>query len=590
MAGSTQRVERRLAAIFAADVAGYSRLMSQDEVATLRTLTTHREIMDGLIAEHGGRIANTAGDSVLAEFPSVVDAVQCAVAVQQKLGDANAGLAPQRRLQFRIGVHVGDVMVKGGDLLGDGVNVATRLEGIAEPGSVCLSATAYEQVRRTLPLAYKDLGLQALKNIDEPMRVYAARAGVGGSSSPIRENLKPLPLPDKPSIAVLPFTNVGGNPEQEYFADGITEDITTGLSRLRWLFVIARNSTSGYKDKVVDARQIARTLGVRYILEGSVRASGKRIRITAQLIDAESGKHIWAEKYDRELADVFAVQDEMTQNVIAAIEPHIYVEEGLRASNQPPESIASWGLVVRALTLINKVGRKENEEAQSLLSLAIKKEPSYARAYAILAWAKWWEGHNLWRLDRGAVYAEAEKLAERALVLDPGEPWARMTLGLTLSAAGHHDGALPQFRVALEANPNWALGRTIYGLALIRAGKFEEAIIETGRALRMSPLDTFAGLYTAFHGLALLAARRFPEALDYLRRSTRTYPEYWGYYNMLISCCGHLGLLEEAQQYIEQRAKHVEWPLRLSAIRQTLGKFAHVDVFVEGLQKAGVPE
>lgn len=586
-----QRLERRLVAIFAADVAGYSRLMSKNEVGTLRTLTTHREIMDRLIAEGGGRIANTAGDSVLAEFPSAVDAVQCAVAVQEALAQADEDTPNDNHLQFRIGVHVGDVMVRGDDLLGDGVNIAARLESLADPGGICISEAAYGYVRKTLPLAFTDLGLQTVKNIEDPVRAYAVK-----TTSPAANGMaetKPLALPDRPSIAVLPFTNMSPDPEQEFFADGMTEDIITGLSRLRWLFVIARNSSFTYKAKAVDVRQVARELGVRYILEGSVRASGKRIRTTGQLIDAQTGKHIWAEKYDRQLEDVFAVQDEITESVVAAIEPHLLAEESLRFSNQPPERVATWGLVVQALTLINKADRKENRQAQELLHRAINNEPSYARAYAILAWAKWWEGFNQWPSDLATIatlYNEAEELAGSALTLDPDEPWARMTLGLTLSGSGHHDRALEQFRAALDAHPNWALGRTMYGLALVRAGHFDEAISETEHALRMSPLDTFAGLYIVFHGLALLAARRFPEAIVYLRRSIKAYPDFVGHYSGLISCCGHLGLIDEAQMYLKHRDRIAGNPYRAGQSRRNLSRFAHVDVFVEGLLKAQVPE
>jgi adenylate cyclase len=307
------------------------------------------------------------------------------------------------------------------------------------------------------------------------------------------------------------------------------------------------------------------------------------------LIDAETGKHIWAEKYDRQLEDVFVVQDEITQNVVATIEPHLYEEESLRVVNQPPDSVATWGLVVRALTLINKVDRTENQKAQSLLDLAIAREPSYARAYAILAWAKWWEGFNRPEWD-SAIFRKAEELAKRALALDPNEPWALMTLGLTLSGSGHHDRALGQFRAALNYQPNWALGRAMFGLALVRAGKFDEAIAETGHALRMSPLDTFAGLYTLQHGLALLAARRFPEALVHLRRENQAFRDFQRHNGALISCCGHLGLLEEAQVYVRQVEKMLGSPFRAGKIRQALGRFAHCDLYVEGLLKAGVPE
>jgi adenylate cyclase len=585
-----RKVERRLAAILAADVVGFSALMGQDEEGTLERIRSLREnILEPKIRDHQGRVVKTTGDGILVEFSSPVEAVRCAVEVQEAIA-ARASQESSQALQLRIGINLGDIIIESdGDIYGDGVNVAARLEQMAEPGSIYISSKVYEEVRDKLPYSFKDYGEQQVKNIARPLRVYILcgsthNTGIAASATPV------LSLPDKPSIAVLPFTNMSGESEQEFFADGMTEDIITGLSRLKWLFVIARNSTFTYKGRAVDVRQVARELGVRYVLEGSVRASGKRIRITGQLIDAETGKHIWAEKYDRQLEDVFAVQDEITQNVVATIEPHLYAEEGLRSSQQPPESVATWGLVVRAITLTNRVDRTANQEAQSLLRRAIDIEPTYARAYAILAWAKWWEGFNFWRSDRAAVYKEAEELANRALALDPDEPWARMTFGLTLSEGAHHARALEQLRTALNAHPSWALGRTMYGVALVRAGQFEEAISETDHALRMSPVDTFAGLYTAFHSLALVAARRFPEALVFLRRSIKGFPDFIGHYNLLISCCGHLGLLEEAQVYLQERDKIAGSPYRVSMVRQGMSRFAHVDVFVEGLVKAHVPE
>lgn len=596
MSGPPERVQRRLAAIFAADVAGYSRLMAQDEIGTLQALTAHREVMDRLIAEQGGRIANTAGDSVLAEFPSAVDAVQCAVQVQKALAALNAGVDPNRALSFRIGIHVGDVVVRGSDLLGDGVNVAARLEGLAEPGGVCISGDAHRQVRKALPIPFTDLGSQQLKNIDEPVQVLTMRFDESSSASTGAQALslaRTLPLPDKPSIAVLPFVNMSPSPDAEFFADGITEDIITALARLKWLFVIARNSTFTYRGKAVDVRQVARDLGVRYVVEGSVRASGQRIRITAQLIDAKTGNHIWAERYDRHLNDIFAVQDEITESVVATIEPHLYAEESLRASMEPPESIAAWGLVIRALTLINKADRRENQQAQLLLNRAIENEPSYARAHAVLSWAKWWEAFNQWTPDASAVsavYEDAAEVAGHALALDPDEPWARMTVGLTLSRSGHQNQALEQIRTALDAHPNWALGRAMCGLVLVRAGRFDDAISETGHALRMSPLDTFAGIYMVFHALALMSARRFSEALIYFRKTVQSHPDFLGQYGALISCCGHLGLIEEAQMYLRRRNKLTSTPYSVSQTRREMSRFAHADVFVEGLSKAGVPE
>ena len=398
--------------------------------------------------------------------------------------------------------------------------------------------------------------------------------------------LKPL---DTPSIAVLPFTNLGGDPEQAFLADGITEDIITALAHLRWLFVIARNSTFVYKGKATDVRQVARELGVRYVLEGSVRTARGRIRITGQLIDAETGKHIWAEKYDRELQDIFAVQDDITERVVAAVEPHLYAEEGFRALSKQPDSIDAWGLVVRALSLINKVDRKQNLEAQTLLRRAIAMEPSYARAHALLSWATWWAAHCYWYPDKREGVRQAARHAQDALSYDSSDPWARMASGLCLSTVGQHDRALGELRTALSLNPSFALGHMTFGWALLRAGFFDEAIAETGRALRMSPLDSFSGFYTSIHGLALLGARRFQEALPYLRASVSAFAEYSGHYNTLISCCGHLGLTEEAQEFIAARNR-VGPPLRLGVLRENLSKFAHCDVFIEGLKKAGVPE
>ncbi len=577
-----ERAERRLAAIFAADVAGYSRLTHEDEAATLRTLAAHRAIMDALIGEHRGRIANTAGDSVLAEFGSAVDAVQCAVAIQERLREANRRMPEERRLQFRIGIHVGDAVLRGDDLLGDGVNLAARLQTIAEPGGICLSGLAHDYVRKVLPLVFTDLGPRQVKNIDEPVHAWAVAASRSDGE-------RPLPLPDRPSIAVLPFANLSRDQDQEYFADGVTGDIIAALSRLRWLFVIARNSTFAYKGKAVDVRQVSRDLGIRYVLEGSVRTAAGRIRITGQLSDAETGTQIWAEKYDRDLQDIFAVQDEITEHVIASIEPHLYAAEGFRAGIKPPGSLDAWGLVVRAMSLINRVGRTQNEEAQALLREAIRLEPGYSRAHALLSWAVWWAALCYWWPDTEAGYAQAALHATDALRLDPNEPWARMIFGLCLSQGGHHDRALGELRTALKLNPSFALGHTALGWALLRSGRYEEAIEETGKALRMSPLDSFAGIYTTIHGLALLAARRFEEALPFLRSSVAAFVGYAGHYNTLISCCGHLGLMDEAQEFIALRNR-VAPPIRLSVLRRNLGRFAHCEVFVEGLRKAGVPE
>jgi adenylate cyclase len=528
------------------------------------------------------------GDGLLAEFPSAVEAVRCAVEIQRTMHERALGTSPQRRIAFRIGINIGDIIGVGDDIYGDGVNVAARLEGLAKPGGICVAHNVVDHVKAKVDFAFEDKGERQVKNIAKPIRVFEVvfDEPPGGRVS---RNIENPPLPDAPSIAVLPFANMSGDPEQDFLADGIAEEIITALARLRWLFVIARHSTFVYKGRAVDVRQVARELGVRYVLEGSVKTAGSRLRIIGQLIDAETGKHIWAEKYDSELRDIFAVQDDITERVVAAVEPYLYAEEGIRASNKPPENIDAWGLVVRALSLLNKLERKRNEEAQTLLHRAIEIEPTYARAHALLSWAIWWAVACYWHDDASQGYRQAAAHASDALSLDPSDPWARMISGLCLSTAGHHDRALGELRTALNLNPSFALGHTAYGWALLRAGHFDEAIAETGKALRMSPLDSFSGFYTVIHGLTLLGARRFSEALPYLRASVAAFAEYSGHYNTLISCCGHLGLIEEAKEFIATRNR-IGPPLRIGKLRQNLSKFAHRDVFIEGLRKAGIPE
>jgi adenylate cyclase len=588
MGPQEHRVERRLAAIFAADVAGYSRLMEKDEVGTLQTLTAHRAIMDRLVTEHRGRIANTAGDSLLAEFPSAIEAVQCAAQVQEALAQANQDIPDKRRLQFRIGVHVGDVMGRSGDILGDGVNIAARLQALADPGGICISEAAHGYVRKALPLTLIDLGPQKVKNIEEPIRTYALKAPSPVPVGP--EQIMSLALPDKPSIAVLPFTNMSGDPDQEYFADGMAEDIITGLSRLKWLFVIARNSTFTYKSRAVDLRQVGQDLGVRYVLEGGVRVSGSRIRITGQLIEAASGRHIWAERYDRQLDDVFAVQDAITASVVAAIEPHLYAEEGARIASQSPDRISTWGLVVRSIGLVSKLGRQENEQARSLLEQAITIEPTYAKARAILSWAVWWAYYNYWLPDWEGSAAEAQRHAEQALALDASEPWARMVLGLCVSADGQHERALPELEAALRVNPSFALAHTIYGWALARAGRFDDGVLETQTALRLSPADTFLSFYEWFHGFTLMVSGRFEDALPYLRRGIVAFPNVPSHYGALISCYGHLGFPEQTETLLAHRKSLAAPPLTVSLVRNMLRKYAYGPLVAEGLSKAGIPE
>ena len=379
-------VSRRLVAVFAADVEGYSRLMGVDEVGTLKGLTERRAILDRLIGGHRGRIANTAGDSVLAEFGSAVDAVQCAVEAQAALAEANSGLAPERRISFRIGIHIGDVMVRAGDLFGDGVNIAARLQTLATPGAVCISGATYDQVHKVLPMTFVDLGVQQVKNIQEAVKAYQVDVTSGtreAASAHVAETESAPPLPDKPSIAVLPFQNMSGDPEQEYFADGMVEEITTALSRFKWLFVIARNSSFTYKGKAVNVKQIGHELGVRYILEGSVRKASGKVRIAGQLIDAVTGAHIWADRFERDLTDVFALHDEVTVAVVSAIQPKLLQTEIVMAAGRRPENLTAYDFFLRAMQQYYLSTREGNAEAMRLAHRALELDPRFGLVAAL---------------------------------------------------------------------------------------------------------------------------------------------------------------------------------------------------------------
>src|SRR5215813_8552348 len=383
------RTTRRLAAILAADVAGYSRLMGSDEEGTLAALKAHRrELIDPLIAQHQGRIVKTTGDGLLIEFASIVDAVRCAVVMQQGLESRNAGADESRCIRFRVGINVGDVIVEGDDIFGDGVNVAARIEALAEPGEICVSATVREHVAEKLPIGFADLGEHSVKNIARPVHVYRIEKRTERKSAGARDPQPALlALPDRPSIAVLPFTNMSGDTEQDYLADGMVEDIITGLARIKWLFVIARNSSFAYKGRSVDVKQAGRELGVRYVLEGSVRKASSRVRVTGQLIEAESGRHVWADRYDRTLDDVFAIQDELTMSVVAAIEPSLRQAEIERVKRKRPDSLDAYDLVLRAIPHVYPAMPDEAAKALPLLERAINMEPNYALAHGFAAWS-----------------------------------------------------------------------------------------------------------------------------------------------------------------------------------------------------------
>ena len=579
-----QPVERKLAAIFAADIAGYSRLMARDEVGTLARLKRCRAIIDRLIASHHGRIFNTAGDSVVADFASAVDAVQCAVAVQAAIVTENAGGTVNEPMQFRIGVHVGDVMVDGDNLLGDGVNIAARLEALAEPGAICISATARDHIGNKLPLAFDDVGDQKVKNIDQAIRVYRVQV----EKLPAQP-VAALPLPDKPSIAVLPFANMSGDPEQEYFADGMVEEISTALSRIRWFFVIARNSTFTYKGHAVDVKQVGCELGVRYVLEGSVRKSGNRIRITAQLVEAATGNYVWAERYDRDLADIFAVQDEITERVVAAIEPELYAAEHVRSQSKPPDSLDGWECVIRALSLIGQGTRDENTEAEALCRRAIAVAPGYGRAHSLLAWALL--RRTVWSGDLQTVVPEISAETQTALAIDDRDPWAHLAQGMLQQRLGHPGEAARSARRALELNPNFALAHAFLASALGRQGAYQKAVNCAEHALRLSPRDRLVGYYASLAMAQVhFAGERYPECVIWTRNMIEKSPEYLpGHFFLTaaLAMAGDLAAAAEARGTLLRLRPEFSLTWMNENARQT-GKLA--ERLCEGLRKAGVPE
>jgi TolB-like protein/class 3 adenylate cyclase/Tfp pilus assembly protein PilF len=483
---TSERVERRLAAVLAADVAGYSRLMGRDEERTLADLkNARRTLIDPTIASHRGRIVKTTGDGMLVEFASAVDAARCAVEVQNGMAVRNGGVPQDVRIEFRIGIHVGDIIIDDNDIFGDGVNIAARLEGIAEPGGICISDDAQRQIRGKVDVAFDDMGPQQLKNIAEPMRAWRVRIGDKPVAAAPAQSLA---LPDKPSIAVLPFQNMSGDPEQEYFADGMVEDIITALSRFRSLFVIARNSSFTYKGKAVDIKQVGRQLGVRYVLEGSVRKAANRIRITGQLIEAATDRHLWADKFDGALEDVFDLQDQVTTSVVGCIAPKLEQAEIERARQKPTEKLDSYDLYLRGMALMNK--RSSALGAHELFKKAIEQDPDYAAAHAMLAWALAFRQVDSGMPLTAEARLEAIRHARLALRLANEDASALARAGHALAYVGHeYDLGASMVEQAVALNPNLAIAWYSRGWVAMLCGEGARAIESFDRMIRLSPLD-----------------------------------------------------------------------------------------------------
>ena len=584
--------ERRLVAIFAADVEGYSRLMGADEVATFEALTARRTILDDLIAAHRGRIANTAGDSVLAEFASAVDAVRCAVAAQIALDQANADLSPERHIKFRIGIHVGDVMVRAGDLFGDGVNIAARLQTLAKAGGICISVAARDQVRKLVPFKFSDLGMQQVKNIEEPVWAFAVTAPtdeppiVTAFSFP--DTGMPLPLPDKPSIAVLPFQNMSGDSEQDYFADGMAEDIITALSRFKSLFVIARNSSFTYKGKTVDIKQVARELGVRYVLEGSVRKAGGRVRITVQLIEAATGVHIWADKLDGELRDIFALQDEITEKVVAVIEPNIKRAE-IEAAQRRSINFNAYDLYLRALPRYYALTEDGFRDALQLCYRALELDPRHIAAARIAAQVLAFRVAQGWSKDAKTDYEESIRLGRLALDIDDTDPEMLAQWGRGLGfMSNEYDSAKTTVDQAVTINPNSAYAWTQRGWTYRYMKQPEDALYSFERAIRLNPLDPM--LFDALTGVAstLILAGRDQEAVAQARRALGLNPRYTSAHRCLAAALAYLGRDAEAKEAAAALMK-IEPAFRIGAWASYGGQWQG-ERFLDGLRRAGLPE
>lgn len=580
-------ITRRLAAILAADVAGYSRLMSTDEEATLRTLDAYRRTMSDLISEHAGRVFGTAGDSVIAEFSSTVQAVRAAVAIQRALDRHNADLPQDRRMDFRIGINVGDVMADGDNLLGDGVNVAARLEGVAEPGGICISGAVRDQIEGKLKFELSPIGQRALKNISRPVSVYSVD---WQPEHPVASGILAgaLALPDKPSIAVLPFSNMSGDPEQEYFADGITEDIITALSHHRWFFVIARNSTFVYKRRAVDVKQVARELGVRYILEGSVRRAGQRVRITGQLIEAETGNHLWAERFDRDLADIFAIQDEITQSVVGAIEPEMLLIEGKRAFRKNVGNLDAFDCCMRAMWHFSQLGSEDHNQAVTLIRQALTLDPNLAQAHMTLARtlnARIWYG---WSGDPVRDVSEIYAAGARSVSLDDRDPYCHYAFCWASLLRQMHTQALAEAQRSIDLNPNFALGFFSLGLVRVHIGHFTEALDSLLRSLRLNPNDPQAGSFLSFVALAHYHQENYEEAVHYGELAVRARRPYLAL-RVLLASLGQLGRLDEArpllQEFISRQPRD---PQRQFEVTTPYLDLKYRDHLTEGLRRAGV--
>jgi adenylate cyclase len=590
--------DRKLAAILSADVVGYSRLMAEDEAATIRTLTDYREVISTLIRQHRGRVVDSPGDNLLAEFPTALDAVRGAVEIQRVIQARNADLAPDRRMEFRVGVHMGDVTVEGDRFYGDGVNIAARLEGLAAPGGVCVSGTVYEQVEKKLSVELEDLGQHTLKNIARPVHVYGVKLLLAEGEPKRAEKSLPgmeaLTVPGfsgQGAVAVLPFDNLSGDPEQEYFADGMVEDLITRLSTMRGFPVIARNSSFTYKGKPVDVKQVSRELGARYLVEGSVRKAGERVRITAQLIDATSGAHVWAERYDRDLRDIFALQDEITEAIVASVYPEVAKAEQERAARLEPQDLTVWECINRGLWHLWDFSEEGTKKAKPLFERAVELEPRSAVAVGGLAQA-YYNELVLQLIDSSAEHlAELLQLVQRCVALDDRYPEGQWLLGVTNRITGHSEKAIAALERAIELNPSYTLAHHELGVTLSMLGRPQEAFASAEKAMRLSPRDPMMFLFLFGVSFAHATAERWEDAIDWAQRSLERRSDSILSHLVLAASCGWLGRTREAREAVEQMLR-LSPHASLGGTRLQLSGAdpAVAERLIEGLRRAGLKE
>lgn len=590
--------KRKLTAVFVTDVAGYSRLMNDNPDATLVTLAEYREVFSAHIEKFQGRVVNAPGDSILAEFDSVVDAVDSAVEIQGELAVRNRELPDDRRMDFRIGVNLGDVLVKEGELFGDGVNIAARLESLAEPGGICISRPVYDQIKSRSKLEWEYMGEQLVKNIPEPVRAYRLVSIPEGGDAREQDSCGTVPqqeltmdLPDKPSIAVLPFDTMSNDKEQMYFADGFVEDIITELSKFRWFDVIARNSSFTYQDKKVDVRQVSRELGVHYVMEGSVRNISDRVRINAQLIDAVSGNHIWAERFDSPLESLFDLQDDIVSRIAGSLQPELYSAEVTRAKRKNQENLDVWNYAVRGRWHVTRLTREDNAEALRLIEKALELDPDHALSLAFLAYCHLTALFFGFSQTPPESISKASEAAAKAMALEENNPWVQCAMGLTLFIGKEPDRAIAHFRKAIDLNPNFAIAYGYQSLVKAHAGLPGEAIEAGKKAVRLSPHDPEMIHFSIGLGTACFISGDLEEALLWARKAIEVRPDAPAGHRLLAATLALMDRVEDAKQAVEGLLA-LKPNMTVTAVRNTI-HFKHPgdsDLYAENLLKAGLPE